>query len=623
MTCRSSSSRRTVFLVLLSILLLNTAPTVIHFPPSRVLGPEPIVNDDFPKLLYYTDMFRRAPSEKGLGVAYDPAFFAGYKTTIGYATSQLYLALGRVLPWVGTSVLLKATVFSTLLLLPLLLCLAAFLMGGGTAGTLLAGLMGICLVHFSNHYVMLWIGNVTSLASLVAVPLVCGILFRQVCAKSPSWWSVALATACSVAFLAHFLFPLFVAPMALALLAGFRRHVTPARLALAAVSFLVMFPANLPWLVPFVHSHLELRLGGLLGDMARMEAMANAVGPSADVPIRLWYSNTIHLALIVAAAGGIAGLVRYRRGLCLALVLSLGLYGIMAIFRRHYLWLWAPRFYVMMDLTLALIAACGLPLLARGALRRGVSAGRPRWRALFPCAVIASLIAVVLGVAGRSGFSYNSLKAAPPFSTTPTRQQEQVVEWLQANADSSARVLMEDIFFTPVFGYRVAPLAAYRTGLQFIGGPSANSQVSINRIEFHVGVLAWKPIVEYDRRSLEGFLRTYNIGWVLAFSDSAVATFDRYPDLFIGMGEAGGFRTYRVARPAGYFEKGSGRVSAAVNRIDLFDLEPEDGEVVLRYHYVQGLKTNPPVTMVPAAVPEDPQPFIRLVEPPERVTIYF
>lgn len=620
MTSRSSSSWPAILLVLLSILLLNTAPTAMHFPPSKLRGNEPIVNDDFPKLLYYTEMFRHHASDHGLGIAYDPSFFAGYRTNLGYATCQLYLALGRLFPRASSAVIIKGVSFLGILILPVLFALAVAIWRGDALAVLIGGLIGIVLTHFSNHYGAIWIGNVNSLASLFFVPIAGGLLLRLLRSRSPLPWGIALALCCTIAFLVHPVFPVFLAPLLIAVLAA-----SPGLLGvknLALVSLVVPFAigSNVFWIVPLVKGQGSGWYGPLT---TNVETMGKALGMSSDIPIALWYRNTLHCGLIVLAIGGALRLSRRKRGSFAALLLALTLYAAMHVFKQWYLWLWPVRIYVMLDLTLALLVALGGAVLIRDSFGPAARRRGTHWVRLRPLLIWICAAALVMAGVRWKGFLPNSLGRSPAFTVGATPQQQEVIDWLKRHADSSARVLLEDLYYTPPFGYRFAPLVAHETGLQFIGGPSANNQVSLNKIEFHVGVLAWKPIEAYDRSSLEGFVRTYNIGWVLAFSRQAVATFDRYPDVFIRMGEAGGFQTYRVARVAGYFEKGRGRVSASVNCIDLFDLDPDEGEVVLRYHYVQGLKTSPPVTMEPAAVPEDPQPFIRLVDPPARVTIYF
>ena len=86
---------------------------------------------------------------------------------------------------------------------------------------------------------------------------------------------------------------------------------------------------------------------------------------------------------------------------------------------------------------------------------------------------------------------------------------------------------------------------------------------------------------------------------------------------------AGTYRAFRVGPPSSRFLVGDGLASARINRIELSDLRPRGGMVVLRYRYHPAWKAEPPVAITPYRIPEDPSGFIALIEPPQRVTLRF
>jgi hypothetical protein len=45
-------------------------------------------------------------------------------------------------------------------------------------------------------------------------------------------------------------------------------------------------------------------------------------------------------------------------------------------------------------------------------------------------------------------------------------------------------------------------------------------------------------------------------------------------------------------------------------------------EVVLKYHYVPGLVTEPPVQLSGEHLLDDPMPFIRIANPPAQLRLY-
>jgi len=75
----------------------------------------------------------------------------------------------------------------------------------------------------------------------------------------------------------------------------------------------------------------------------------------------------------------------------------------------------------------------------------------------------------------------------------------------------------------------------------------------------------------------------------------------------------------KVNQPLSWFLVGEGSVKASYNRLELSGLK--GNEVVLKYHWVDGLTTVPLTRIEPVQVADDPIPFIKLVNPPAAVTL--
>jgi hypothetical protein len=45
-------------------------------------------------------------------------------------------------------------------------------------------------------------------------------------------------------------------------------------------------------------------------------------------------------------------------------------------------------------------------------------------------------------------------------------------------------------------------------------------------------------------------------------------------------------------------------------------------EIVLKFHYVPGIKSDPPTTILPIQVTDDPNPFIRILNPPKQIRLF-
>jgi len=78
--------------------------------------------------------------------------------------------------------------------------------------------------------------------------------------------------------------------------------------------------------------------------------------------------------------------------------------------------------------------------------------------------------------------------------------------------------------------------------------------------------------------------------------------------------QLGRLRTYKVDHELTYFLHGSGTIDiASPNRIVVtIDRSGHDGGVILKYHYVPGLRASDGSEVSPVIVLDDPVPFIRI-----------
>jgi hypothetical protein len=604
-----------LLLALTVVFLVHLGPTLLHFPLSLLRSAGPIVNDDYPKSAYFTEIFRRGVPGLPLGRAYDPHFYAGYVTDLGNATCHVYLAAGALLPGLSTAAVIKGTVLSFLLLYPLLYGLAAALYARSAGAALVAGLLASLAGQWGYPYIMAWVGNVTSVFGGGLAAVAGGLAYRSLADGRFRRDAIALSAACSLGWLVHPLFPVLAAPAIAGALAGGRRGAMRGAFAAMLVAAAVATAANAWWLVPYAKAQLNPELPGRVAAVA---GTITGLGYTTYIPFARVYGNVLHAS--IAAAGAIGLVVLATRERRLAAVLAVSAVLAAALFRAssRLPWLWSPRSALMIDG--ALIVAAGAAAASLGTrlaagLRRP---GRPR-----PIVAVPIALAIVAPFLFRAaGLPWTLLPEIRPFEAAPAADQAGAIRWIEAHTDDRARVLFEDVVFAPPWGHRVALLARMTTGRQFVGGPAGDNPVTANWITFQEGFLAFKPIAEYSRDALAAFLRRYNIGWVMAFTPQAIAAFDRAAGIVEPAGAAGPFHAYRVPDPPGFFVRGRGVVDAvAVNRLALSGLEPENGEVVLRYHYAPGLVTDPPTPITGVPVDGDPQAFIRLASPPRRVVI--
>jgi hypothetical protein len=65
---------------------------------------------------------------------------------------------------------------------------------------------------------------------------------------------------------------------------------------------------------------------------------------------------------------------------------------------------------------------------------------------------------------------------------------------------------------------------------------------------------------------------------------------------------------------------GDGRLGPPAD--PLSELEPEDGAVAIKFHWLETLRTDPPRPLEPFPVEGEPAPFLRVRDVPERLEIY-
>ena len=111
---------------------------------------------------------------------------------------------------------------------------------------------------------------------------------------------------------------------------------------------------------------------------------------------------------------------------------------------------------------------------------------------------------------------------------------------------------------------------------------------------------------------LRNYLRLYNIGAVVAFHPASVKKLLSIPGLVTVDRRIGPIHLMKVNQPLSWFVEGDGKVQAGANRLELRDLK--GSEIVLKYHWVAGLNSEPAAKIEPVKLADDPIPFIKLID---------
>jgi hypothetical protein len=192
-----------------------------------------------------------------------------------------------------------------------------------------------------------------------------------------------------------------------------------------------------------------------------------------------------------------------------------------------------------------------------------------------------------------------------------------IVEWIKQETPAAGRVLFEESGDETGFVYDGMYLSAFIphwTGRELIGGPINLYNDRHHFAEFHSGKLLKKDIQTLSDEAIRNYFRLYNIGAVVAFDPASIERLRAVPGLITTDQRIGPVHMMKVNQPLTWFVKGEGKTNAGLNRIAASNVRGD--EIILKYHWVEGLRSTPELKIVPVQIGDDPIPFIKVIDPP-------
>jgi hypothetical protein len=203
-----------------------------------------------------------------------------------------------------------------------------------------------------------------------------------------------------------------------------------------------------------------------------------------------------------------------------------------------------------------------------------------------------------------------------------TPSLEAITDWIARETPSDARVLFEESGDETGFVYDGVYLSSFlphRTGRQLIGGPINLYNDRHHFAEFHSSIMFKKNVQTLSVDEISDYFRLYNIGAIVAFHPASIQRLQSIPGLVTVEQRIGTVHLMKVNQPLSWFIEGAGKVKTGLNRLELSELK--GNEVILKYHWVEGLTASPPTKVELVKMLDDPIPFIKLVAPPPSVTL--
>jgi hypothetical protein len=162
------------------------------------------------------------------------------------------------------------------------------------------------------------------------------------------------------------------------------------------------------------------------------------------------------------------------------------------------------------------------------------------------------------------------------------------------------------------------PLAehlAWRTTAYIVGG-----SVLRNPLFNAANLFIRYPKKDPPTDVLKTYLETYAIGWAIVLSNPTLQEkfyrerLQYMLDLFEVRDKVWPFQVLKCKLPVSYFQKGSGKIRASMNRIEVTSSNPNE-EIVVRYHWIETLACREKCKIEREPIKDDPMGFIRVPAP--------
>jgi hypothetical protein len=658
-----SFGRRTGYVLLTLVLVTHGVQAFRLFPTARAF-----LDDDHPVLvvdhaihLYHGALGSRFLREHGTTWGYDPYFMAGYPETPVWDSSSNLSILFQALAGGGY----HPRAYNIGLLACSILTLAAIPAGATAAGlSALEVALGALLawVYFRCGWPdMLWRSGLFSfITASGGVVLLIGVALRFERRPSAGRWSAVAGTGAVVCF-AHVTAPILALGAVLGFTATAARRHSWRWLAALVSTMIVAGLANLFWLAPLWRFRgLRVGEGFFMTSSSAWFLLADYLRPGVD--------SRLGLIILILGFAGLAGWLREGQRVRAA---TFGTAALLLLALIAFGGLWSAtktleplRFKAPLHLLLAVPAGSAL------ARFTAWLAGRRRWGGLFAGATWGVvLVALFLAMPWFFVATARQMTSRRPLVAGLRTQMKTLVGWLQANTDSSARILFEDqlrllenrdpesTHWTPLLPFLLRPDQRL-----FIGGLYHSAFIAHHQLaafgDFSLGP---QSIDRWTPEALRAYCERFNIGCVVCWSPLSrfhfdcwaqakrIATLPRFssPDQPVSGNEhewraltaLGGkalaerymiegehtYVIYRVDRRHSYFLQGEGSVGAVdFNRIELTDVVPHDGAVIVGLHWLDTRRTEPPLPIEPAPMDGDPVPFVRIstTQPIKRIVLF-
>ena len=561
-------------------------------------------------------------------VGYDPYFNAGYPGGVIYNRSAKFPTVLAVVvqPWFNEVLVYKWYVFISAVVAPLCVSVALHCFRLNARVTLIGTALGIFLWWASQFHWFHTAGMVAFVTgSYLSLPFM-AVLVKELQKPTGYRTVIILGLLGGLGIFYHPLFPLPIIVTTLTYLGLARTDLDWRRVlfVLAVVSVLSILP-NVWWLYLMHYFQTVFKEGG--DDPYQKLVDISVVWREF---IGLWtgtaHGSKAYAPITFAAVWACMG-ARTQREKTLALSFTISgvvlvLFAAVGAAFGPFGQLQPNRFAPVGYLFLCVPAAIGMEVMLVAA-RDSLESWR-FWGARLSLILMAMVGGYLVNEIRRE-ISYADIGhygMRPPEVKPEGEYSRWLLKWLKQHTTWDGRILFEESRGRVYDGANISGYYAYESNREFIGGPYP-AYPFMHFAGFWDGWLFNKKISDIGQEQFLKYMDLYNVGWIVAHSDESKRFLHDMPGI-VPAGKLKQVEVYSVNRSHSYFFAGSGKVlERGHNNIVLDDLLGD--RVILKYHYVEGLTSQPSVRLLPIKLSDDPNPFIMIVNPPpkQRIRIFF
>ena len=611
----------TLLLFLLSLVMIILAWRFVA-EPGEAFGPRPLLSLDFGA---HTEQYRLSLSiDKTTGHpwGYSGKYLAGH----GHTYELSVPILGTVLYSVLKDLLELSTwrwieYFMPFAFLPLILFWSARLFRLGPWTALLASFWGSMYTWLGYPTLFTIAGPVDKMLAL-AMAILAGLAAYD--AWDRGGWRRGIIAVC-LAVAAGYMHRSALLWLSLMLASGWiltiRRNPRILRsLAWTFLAVLMGVIASLPWLAPLLrfwgcmdpalHRSLSLTTSGIDTFFQHLFPSISHKGER----ITLWGTVAVQLPLWILGLG--ASIRNFNRD-DLSKLTCMTLFGFLffLLISRHI------RYLQIFELITFFVPATFLLAIRCAAIANNLK-NRKRVKWFIPAVAGFSLLFGLLLPSYQSLIEQLNIQPStriPPFLSTTARV-------INDHVSDDTRIAVDEAknpFLVKDRLNMICPMAVLgpATAKSYLGYCNYGLQAKGALASFWDGRLLGLRVEDCDTESMHKRLLDYNVGWIVTFTPSFASRFSSMPSVLERVYQKDGIWLFRVQGNHSYFYQGSGEIQFLPGIIRLRHLKPDQGVVILKAHYVNGLRAFPPAKITSHPVYEDTAGFIRIENPPETLDL--